>query len=196
MTDSKQIVTLRCSHIFHGQCICDHLRRDGRCPLCRDTFEERKSADEVASDEVWPDELEDEALLPRLTLQEAFNVGKMASITDNTTMDMLLTYHKCKSEAKTASDEFDALNDRLDPLRLEVEREINVFEQKAYDKFNAKNTDLISKVKDAQAQTCKSRRQMRIAKIRIAKKYGFEDSQRFLESRRNLQGRQRRERNG
>ena len=30
-------VTLRCTHAFHGQCICNHLVHDGRCPICRDS---------------------------------------------------------------------------------------------------------------------------------------------------------------
>lgn len=33
--DGLEAVTLPCAHIFHGQCLCDHLLRDRRCPLCR-----------------------------------------------------------------------------------------------------------------------------------------------------------------
>ena len=34
--DAKQVV-LRCAHKFHGQCLCDHLVHDRRCPICRDS---------------------------------------------------------------------------------------------------------------------------------------------------------------
>jgi len=34
--EESKMVTLRCCHKFHGQCLCNHLVHDGRCPICRD----------------------------------------------------------------------------------------------------------------------------------------------------------------
>ena len=36
--EESKMVTLRCCHKFHGQCLCDHLVRDSRCPICRDSY--------------------------------------------------------------------------------------------------------------------------------------------------------------
>eukprot|EP00666_Eupelagonemidae_sp_cell4sb_P002273 gene2273-23112_t len=37
ITDDQNVVTLRCRHRFHGQCLCNHLVHDARCPICRDS---------------------------------------------------------------------------------------------------------------------------------------------------------------
>ena len=38
--EKDKSVVLRCAHAFHGQCLCDHLVRDRRCPICRDQPDE------------------------------------------------------------------------------------------------------------------------------------------------------------
>jgi hypothetical protein len=46
--EESNVVTLRCCHKFHGQCLCDHLVHDiyGRCPICRDSPNNAPSYDE------------------------------------------------------------------------------------------------------------------------------------------------------
>lgn len=167
--DADQRVTLRCMHAFHGQCICNHLVHDGRCPLCRDS--PYGSFD--ANDRVWyaSDDEDDEA--PRVSLLEAFKAGTLASKTDKRTGKIMTTYRKWKAEATTTRKALKALSAKLGPLEDALEDKIVAFATKERAKFDEKHKSLIESLDSTVKHLKKCRTHQSNAKVRIAKKHGY-----------------------
>lgn len=170
-------VTLRCMHAFHGQCICDHLVHDGRCPICRDSPYE--CSEFVLSED---DESVDEE--ERISLKDAFKAGKRTSKKDKHMAKMVTTYNKWSSEATTARKDLKALRDKMYPFEAELDAKINAFYDKEqakmdafYDKeqakFDEKHKVLLDAYKSTKKHLTKCEVQKHCAKLRIAKKNGF-----------------------
>lgn len=168
--EPEKIVTLRCMHSFHGQCLCNHLVHDGRCPICRDS--PYGSGNPDAASVYSSDEEEEVDRSP--SLKEAFKTGKQAAKNgDKRTAKMLSTYRKWKSDATTARKNKRELRTTLRPLEDALDDKIQAFEDKERAKFNAKNKRIIDSFDAACKEINKCRLHERNAKLRIAKKHGF-----------------------
>ena len=163
--EPDKMVTLRCMHAFHGQCICNHLVHDGRCPICRDSpyGSHNPDTDSVNSLE--------EARGP--SLSDAFNTGKEAARTDKRSAHMLFTWRKWKSNTRTARKKINELSLKLRPLEHAFQDKIEALRKKERAKFDVDNKRLIDLINAAIKDMKKCRAYERNAKLRIAKKHGF-----------------------
>lgn len=169
--EPDKIVTLRCMHSFHGQCICNHLVHDGRCPICRDSPYGSGNPDAAS---VYSSDEEEDWMARGPTLKDAFKTGKEAAKNgDKRTAKMLSTYRKWKSDATTARKEMKELRTTLRPLEDAIDDKIEAFEKKERAKFDAKNKRVIDSFDAACKEITKCRTHERNAKLRIAKKHGF-----------------------
>ena len=89
--DAKQVV-LRCAHKFHGQCLCDHLVHDARCPICRD-HPYNDNSYESDEDDMSIDE-------SPISFREAMRMAREARKTDKRVDAMFKTLKKWKKERK------------------------------------------------------------------------------------------------
>lgn len=173
MSDSKQLVELHCNHKFHGQCLCDHLVHDGRCPICRDSPYNGRKREIAYSDDAsfFSDEEEDEPRGP--SLPDAFELAKLASKTDKNIAKMFKTHGKWKAKERTARKELKAVQNRLKPLRDGLDLKIDAFEEEQSRMFDVKHRDLIDNEDAAGDALRKCIYSTRKTKKRIAQKYGY-----------------------
>ncbi len=173
MSDDKHLVELKCGHKFHGQCVCDHLVHDGRCPICRYSPYNARNREIAYSDDgsSFSSDEEDEPRGP--SLPEAFELAKLASKTDKNLAKMLKTHSRWKSKEKTARKELKAANNRLRPLRDALDDKIDAFKQKQMRMFDEKYSNLINDESAARVVLRKCVCSTRQTKKRIAQKQGY-----------------------
>ena len=167
--EPDKIVTLRCMHAFHGQCICNHLVHDGRCPICRDS--PYGSGNPYAASVYSSNDEEEEDRGP--SLWDAFKTGKEAARKDKRMASMLSTYRKWKSNTTTARKKVNELRSTLRPLEDALDDKIEALQKKERAKFDLKNKQVIDSFDAAMKEMIKCRALERSAKLRIAKKHGF-----------------------
>lgn len=151
------IVTMGCSHKFHGQCLVNHLLQgDTRCPICRFSHEED---DEDEDDEPRPITLND--ALIRAYADPALNQGPIATIT------------KWKKNRKTAKNVIRATKSKLKPYKEEMQRVCKLFYEKKELELRTKFAHEYSTIKSAQKEITKCYHYGLNAKRRLAAKYGY-----------------------
>ena len=123
ITDDQNVVTLRCCHRFHGQCLCDHLVHDGRCPICRDS--------PYADPYDYSSEEEDQT--PRgVSVKEAIKSAKANRKNCKQTDRMLKTISKWRNQRKDARARVRALYQRLAPLEDAIYKKVEEMEKKLF----------------------------------------------------------------
>ena len=163
-----KMVSLRCCHKFHGQCLCDHLVHNHRCPICRDS-----PYDDVnESNYVEEDEEDEEETLP-ITFHEALAKARDAVAADKGTARTMKTICKWKHEMNKTKRMLQASRNKLKPLETALGKKMNTLCEKERDKFNAKNANLLNEHDMIRKQLVLAATQYRAARTRIAKKYGF-----------------------
>lgn len=166
ITDGR--VTLRCNHAFHGQCLCNHLVRDGRCPLCRDS--------PGNDDDDYDDDYYEEPFAEQneyLRIADVMKIARETAKTDKTIAKMFTTNAKWNSSLKKARKDFKAVGNKLRPLEDAMEDRIAAFEKKEQADFDVKNRALLEEHQMFLKTASKSRGQERASRVRIAKKQGF-----------------------
>ena len=156
ITDVSAQVTLSCGHSFHGQCICDHLRRDDRCPICRDSLDGYVSEDE-----------EDSSLCLNDAIKAARNSG------DARTKRMLKTMNRLTKERAAANRNLKRVRDELCPLEDELESKIEKYASKKEAEFNKANMTLLNDYDTKKKELKKLRARATQQKRRIAAKHGW-----------------------
>ena len=164
--DDAKKVLLRCAHAFHGQCLCDHLVYDARCPLCRDT----PGDDEPSSSYESDDELNQ---TPELTFDEAWQRAYVASQNDKRTDKMFQTFKKWKQAHKELGKTLRQYDYQLRPLEKAFVDKIEEYEKKERVKFDKKNAKILQSREDAAKARRKAVTHARASQYRIAKKFGF-----------------------
>lgn len=169
MSNADSHVRLRCGHVFHGQCICDHLVHDGRCPTCRDS----PYGNGTDYDSEFDQSSDAGVELPRVTRNEGIALGREAAKTDKRTAAMLVTLRKCKAERAAKKRELLAVIRQLAPHEKELDRKISAYAEKAEIAFNTKHSKLLDMQKTLKREEGILRGRVSASKTRIAKKYGF-----------------------
>ena len=141
MNEPLTTVTLRCGHVFHGQCIADSLRINSRCPLCRDT-----PNDGYDSDSEWV-----EANPPphRISFSEAISLARTEARTQKGIKRSFDTINKWKTIATEANKELRETRDAIRPLEDSLDKKIEAYSDKLWSTFEKKNKDLIQRHDDA-----------------------------------------------
>ena len=162
--EESKSVTLRCCHKFHGQCLCDHLVHDGRCPICRDSpYNAPSSYDEE-------DDPEEGAYV---SYSEALKKGREAAKTDKSTARMMKTIKKWKKERATAKREMKESQKKIQPLERAMNQKIDEFIENENAKFDKKHAKLLEENKELRKKRLKAGTQWRAAQMRMAVKHGF-----------------------
>lgn len=162
--EESKSVTLRCCHKFHGQCLCDHLVHDGRCPICRDSpYNERSNYDEE-------DDPEEGAYV---SYSEALKKGREAAKTDKSAARMMKTIKKWKKERSTAKRELKEHQKKIQPLERAMNQKIDEFIENENAKFDKKHAKLLEENKELHKKRSKAGTQLHSAQMRMAVKHGF-----------------------
>lgn len=162
--EESKMVTLRCCHKFHGQCLCDHLVHDGRCPICRDSPYNAPSS---------YDEEDDPEEGTYVSYSEALKKGREAAKTDKSTARMMKTIKKWKKERSTAKREMKESQKKIQPLERAMNQKIDEFINKENAKFDKKHAKLLEENKELRKKRTKAGTQLHSAQMRMAVKHGF-----------------------
>ena len=162
--EESKMVTLRCCHKFHGQCLCDHLVHDGRCPICRDSPYNTPSYDE---EDDYPEE---EAYV---SYSMALKKGRESAKTDKGTARMMKTIKKWKKERATAKREMKESQKKIQPLERAMNQKIDEFIEKENAKFEKKHAKLLKENEELRKKRTKAGTQLHSAQMRMAVKHGF-----------------------
>lgn len=155
--EDTKMVTLRCCHKFHGQCLCDALVHDGRCPVCRDS--------------PYNTEVEDDATY--LSFQAALQRGCEAAKTDKKVARMNNTIQKWRKERTIATREYKEFRIKMKPLDKHLLRKIDDFAIKETAKFEKKHAKLLLQGEEIIKKRRKAYTYHRGAQMRMALKHGF-----------------------
>lgn len=161
---SDNVVSLSCNHHFHGQCLCNHLVHDGRCPICRDS----PYGNGYDSDDSFHDD-DDE---PRITMKEAIKKARQDK-TNKLTKRMLVTMNKWKQSKRDATRDMRAAYKKLKPLEEALDNKVEAYEKKLKTTLEKRYATLYETEKNARKAINKARLNLGGAKARIASRYGW-----------------------
>jgi DNA repair exonuclease SbcCD ATPase subunit len=162
--EESKSVTLRCCHKFHGQCLCDHLVHDSRCPICRDSPYNAPSSD---------DDEDDPEAGPYVSYSEALKKGREAAKTDKGTARMMKTIKKWKKERATAKREMKESQKKIQPLETAMNQKIDEFIEKENAKFKKKHAKLLKENEELRKKRTNANTLLHSARMRMAIKHGF-----------------------
>ena len=164
ITDDQNVVTLRCCHRFHGQCLCDHLVHDGRCPICRDSpYPDPYDYDSEEEDE------------PRgVTVKEAIKSAKANRKNCKQTDRMLKTISKWRHERKEARARVRALYQRLTPLEDAIYKKVEEMEKKLFTNLKRREATLYESIDKTRNESSRASANYTSAQLRVAQKYGYQ----------------------
>lgn len=164
ITDDQNVVTLRCCHRFHGQCLCDHLVHDGRCPICRDS----PYADPFDYD------YESEEEEPRsVTVKEAIQSARANRKNCKQTDRMLKTISKWRKERKEAGARVRALRKRLSSMENAIFQKVDEMEKKLFANLKRREATLYDSVDKSCKEISRAHANYSSAQQRVAQKYGY-----------------------
>lgn len=168
---------LDCDHVFHAKCLVPHLTRDPRCPCCR--F--------YPSDFVHPENLEtfsdgynsyddDEDDVPRgPTFKEGIKAARELAKTDKRLKRSLATIKKWKDARSDAKKRCKEMEKKLRPLEDALDDKIDAYTSKMQQSFDKKNAVVIGQLKETRKEVQKARTQYLNARMRVAKKGGWQN---------------------
>ena len=163
ITDDQNVVTLRCCHRFHGQCLCDHLVHDGRCPICRD------SPYNDPSDYDSEEEAE-----PLVTVKEAIKNAQASRKNCKQTDRMLKTITKWRTQRKDARARVRALYKRLAPLEDAIYKKVEDMEKKLFVNLKRREATLYDLIEKTRNENSRASANYTSAQLRVAEKYGYQ----------------------
>lgn len=172
MTDDQNVVTLRCCHHFHGQCLCDHLVHDGRCPICRDS--------PYADPYDYSSEEEDQT--PRgVSLKQAIKSAKANRKNCKQTDRMLKTISKWRHQRKDARARIRALHQRLAPLEDAIYKKVDAIykkveemEKKLFVNLKRREATLYDSIGKTRNEISRASANYKSAQRRVSEKYGYQ----------------------
>ena len=163
VTDDQNVVTLRCCHRFHGQCLCDHLVHDGRCPICRDS----------PYNDPYDYSSEDDE--PRgVTVKEAIKSAKANRKNCKQTDRMLKTISKWRHERKEARTRVRNLYQVIRPLEDAIYKKVEEMEKKLFTNLKRREASLYDSLKKTHQESSRACANYTSAQLRVAQKYGYQ----------------------
>ena len=157
---SENTVSLRCNHVFHGQCLVDALLHNARCPVCRDS--PRDDDDDLSdSDDGF------------VTYGEGYKRATEAAQTDKSIAKLFTTMNKWKKERVERRTKLRAEKKKLKPLRQAMKNKVKDYKTELELKFKKKNSKLVEEEQAAKNEYHTADAQYHAAKTRIAKKGGY-----------------------
>lgn len=158
------VVSLTCNHRFHGQCLCNHLVHDGRCPICRDS--------PYGNGYESYDSFDDDDDEPRITMKEAIKKARQDK-TNKSTKRMLATMKKWKQSKQQATRDMRDAYKKIKPLEEALEEKVDAYEKKLKATLEKRHTTLYETEKNARKAINKARLNLGGSKARIASRYGW-----------------------
>ena len=156
---NENTVSLRCNHVFHGQCLVDALLHNYRCPVCRDS--PRDDDDDDDSDDGF------------VTYHEGYKRAAEAAKTDKSIAKLFTTMNKWKKERNARRTKLRAEKKKLKPLRKAMKNKVNDYKTELGLKFKKANAKLVEQEQAAKNEYSSADAQFHAAKTRIAKKGGY-----------------------
>jgi hypothetical protein len=159
------VVSLPCNHRFHGQCLCNHLVHDGRCPICRDS-PYGNGYDSYDSFDEYDDE-------PHITtMKEAIKKAREDK-TNKSTKRMLSTMKKWKQSKTQATRDMRDAWKKIKPLEEAMDKKVDDYEKKLRATLKKRHAKLYETQKNACKAMTKARLNLGGSKARIASRYGW-----------------------
>lgn len=155
------VVSLPCKHRFHGQCLCNHLVHDGRCPICRDS----PYGNGYDSFDDYDDE-------PRITMQEAINKAREDK-TNKSTKRMFSTMKKWKQSKTQATRDMRDAYKKIKSLEEAMNKKVDAYAKKLKATLKKRHATLYDTEKNARMAVTKARLYESGSKRRIAGRYGW-----------------------
>ena len=181
--EHRSVALRQCGHVFHGQCLCDHLVHDQRCPLCRASFYcDQGRAEEEGAEEGGGEGAESEArplrspLRMAISFAEAHHLARLAARTDRRTANMLATIRKWRQEHREAKAEYRESERTVAELRGAMFERIAQFEEEEHARFDVEHAALLEANRALRTKKNRAGGHYRLAKMRIARRYGFQPS--------------------
>ena len=157
---SENTVSLRCNHVFHGQCLVNALLHNARCPVCRDS--PRDDDDDLSdSDDGF------------VTYGEGYKRAAEAAQTDKSIAKLFTTMKKWKKERVTRLTKLRAEKKKLKLLRQAMKNKVKDYKTALELKFNKANSKLVEQERAAKNDYKTAKVQYCAARTRIAKKGGY-----------------------
>lgn len=164
-------VTLRCGHVFHGQCIADALRRNSRCPLCRDT--PNADADYYSDDGEWVEQDEGPPA-DHVSFGQAISEAKRDARTNKQIKRSFDTVKKWKDIQSDASKQLRVTQATLRPIEDALDKKIEAYSNKLWTQFETKHADLLETHDQALKLKRKAKMTVRTGMQKLARKYGYD----------------------
>ena len=159
-------MTLQCGHVFHGSCIVNSLRRDSRCPVCRDA-PNQQDTDSFSSDDEGP------YADRRISFRDALKLATTASKHDKKIAKRRKTIAKWKNEIKEQSKSLKHCTNTLRPLEDKLEEKIEAHNKRLWDEFDAKNRAILIKLAEHKQALRRAIYNKRKCETNLAETQGF-----------------------
>ena len=162
--DDQSVVRMRCCHRFHGQCLCDHLVHDGRCPICRDSplDDYSFSVDDTANNEPT-------SVSFLQAIKNAKNNRANCKLTDR----MLKTIGKWRKEKKTLSARHRSLWSRIEPLEEAIYEKVGQLEDRLISNLKRREAHTYDSLDQIHTEIVRARTNHMNSMRRVAHKYGY-----------------------
>ena len=169
-----EIKLSRCTHVFHGQCIINHVCSNNiTCPICRAYLCVPIGATEEDLEEVMPVEVMPE--MPEtqyISIRQAIKLGKKDK-KNKSTQQSLQCLNKWKQTNKDARASIKEIETRLAPEEKLLKEKIKLFDEKLNAEFDFKYANDTLARKEHRKNITKARVAIRNIEVRIARKYGW-----------------------
>jgi hypothetical protein len=166
--DEEQSTVLPCAHRFHGQCVCNHLLRDTRCPLCR-------AAPPDASDNASDQDDSDASYVGEdVAIEEAVTRARDAYRTNAVTGKMLTTLKRWERLISSTRRELRVIQRELRPMESHLKRDISQRVRDMHRQFEQKHQRLFEGRRALRRTLVRAQRNARACTLRIAARHGFD----------------------
>lgn len=158
-----------CGHRFHGQCLCDHLLRDQRCPICRHTIAQGEEEDDSNALESHMQDLDEHVSRVSIAKQALTLASRHKA--DKKTRAMLETMHRWNGVRTAMSKQKKSCDDMLRPMRRQANDSLRMHAESTWATFAKDHRDLLTASASASKELRKAKHLHTQARRRLIEKY-------------------------